>query len=83
MADKNLVVLTEAGIAFRMKAHHWGGDVASKTVEVYKSPANGGEPGHTNPCVQLAEFKDVHAVYWEDEVDLISLATEEPPEEPD
>jgi hypothetical protein len=70
-SDKTVVVITPLLATFRAKGCSW--------VEHRNQNGTLGvtlkreEPGRGTPAVAVAEFPEVHAVFYEDDVELVEL----------
>jgi hypothetical protein len=73
--NRPLTVVTSALMIFTMEAERWEpsrpvnhdtGIPKKTSVKVYKA-----EPGNGTPSNLVAEFHDVHAVYFSDDVELV------------
>lgn len=74
--NRTLTVITSELLTFRMSAVTWepvppsastGGGTPARGVIVYRA-----EPGNETPNVIVAQFTDVHAIYWDDEARLVT-----------
>ena len=67
--NRALVVFTEALLQFRMEASHWvpsySSDTKTLTARIYRKVPDSAQ-GEL-----IAEFPDVHAVYFEGDVTLV------------
>jgi len=82
-AGRTLVVFTSSMLMFRMTASRWErtstapGGSAGMAIRVWRPREGPADPLSEQLTVPVAEFSDVHAVYFEDEVTLVRPGEED------